>query len=103
GRGAAPLVPLERRPDLALSYAQERLWFLHQLAPESPYYNVPMALRLHGALDVEALERSLREIVRRHESLRTRYARLGRGVVQAVDDDVDLRLEVAPAPATHGA
>src|SRR5262249_49669939 len=39
------------------------------------------------------------EIVRRHESLRTRYARLGRGVVQAVDDDVDLRLEVAPASA----
>src|SRR5262245_42650216 len=97
GRRESPLVPLERRADLPLSYAQERLWFLQQLAPDSPYYNVPMALRLHGALDVEALERSLREIVRRHEALRTRYARLGRGVVQAVDEQVDLRLEVAPA------
>src|SRR5262249_379347 len=97
GRNQVPLVALERRADLPLSYAQERLWFLQQLAPESPYYNVPTALRLRGALDVEALERSLREIVRRHESLRTRYARVGRGVVQAVDAEIQLRLEVAPA------
>src|SRR5207247_10434729 len=97
GRPEVPLVRLERRGDLPLSYAQERLWFLQQLAPESPYYNVPMALRLQGALDVEAMERALREIVRRHEALRTRYARVGRGVVQVVDEEVDLRLEVEEA------
>jgi amino acid adenylation domain-containing protein len=57
-----------------LSFAQERLWFLHQLAPHGPVYNIPAALRLTGALDVAALERSLAEIVRRHEALRTTFA-----------------------------
>ncbi|HEY0510562.1 MAG TPA: amino acid adenylation domain-containing protein [Thermoanaerobaculia bacterium] len=54
-----------------LSFAQERLWFLHRLNPGEAAYNVPLALRLSGRLDVAALRRSLGEIVRRHESLRT--------------------------------
>jgi amino acid adenylation domain-containing protein/non-ribosomal peptide synthase protein (TIGR01720 family) len=56
------------------SFAQERLWFLHQLAPQSPMYNIPAALCLRGALDVAALEQTLTEIVRRHEALRTTFA-----------------------------
>ncbi|HWP42477.1 MAG TPA: amino acid adenylation domain-containing protein [Blastocatellia bacterium] len=56
-----------------LSYAQQRLWFIHQLAPESPAYNVFAALRLKGKLDAAALERALSEVVRRHESLRTTF------------------------------
>ena len=57
-----------------LSYAQERLWFLQQLDPENSAYNISFALRLSGRLDIRALERSLSEIVRRHEALRTTFA-----------------------------
>ncbi|HKS30080.1 MAG TPA: condensation domain-containing protein [Pyrinomonadaceae bacterium] len=57
----------------ALSYAQERLFHLYQLEPASPFYNMPGAIRLEGKLDVAALERSLNEILRRHEVLRTTY------------------------------
>ncbi|WP_263451602.1 non-ribosomal peptide synthetase [Hyalangium gracile] len=69
------LPPLIRaQPDAGpapLSHAQERVWFLEQLAPGNTAYNVPMALRLEGELDVSALERGLSELVRRHEALRT--------------------------------
>ena len=55
----------------ALSFAQQRLWFLEQLDPGSPAYNLSTALRLPGSLDIATLKRSLNEIVRRHEALRT--------------------------------
>jgi len=55
-----------------VSYAQEPLWFLDQLGLVGSAYNLPFEVRLSGPLDVTALERSLREIVRRHEVLRTR-------------------------------
>ena len=56
-----------------LSFAQQRLWFLHRLEPDSTY-NLPLILRLRGKLDVGSLERALSEIVVRHESLRTTFA-----------------------------
>lgn len=56
-----------------LSFAQQRLWFLHWLEPSNPAYNLSIPLRLSGALAVRALERSLNEIVRRHETLRTSF------------------------------
>jgi len=58
---------------LPLSYAQQRLWFLNQLDPESAAYNIAGAVRLSGRLDVPALSASLDEIVGRHEILRTRF------------------------------
>jgi amino acid adenylation domain-containing protein len=80
GSAAAPAGsaagPIPRRPDgeeRVLSYPQERLWFLDQLAPGSAAYNLPGALRLTGRLDPEAFGRSLGEIVRRHEVLRSAY------------------------------
>ncbi|HEX6037905.1 condensation domain-containing protein, partial [Longimicrobium sp.] len=66
-----PIVPVDRAAPLPLSFAQERLWFLDRLQPGGAFFNVPVALRLEGALDVEALERALGETVRRHEALRT--------------------------------
>lgn len=57
-----------------LSYAQQRLWFLEQLFPGTPIYNMPGAIHLKGKLNIEALQASLEEIVRRHESLRTTFA-----------------------------
>ncbi len=56
-----------------LSFTQEAMWFLSELAPESNYYNVPMALRLHGHIDHTTLERAIYALVERHEVLRTRF------------------------------
>ncbi|HYN22024.1 MAG TPA: amino acid adenylation domain-containing protein, partial [Thermoanaerobaculia bacterium] len=66
------------------SYAQQRLWFLDQLAPGSPVYNLPFAWRLRGPLETEALASAVAEIVERHESLRTTFAVEDREPVQVV-------------------
>ena len=79
-----PVVPAERTGPLPLSFAQERLWFLDRLEPGSTTYNIPVALRLAGALDEAALERALGEIVRRHEALRTVFAEVDGSPVQVI-------------------
>jgi amino acid adenylation domain-containing protein len=72
GQGkAAPLVRVERRPFMQLSFAQQRLWFLQQMDPESVAYNLLSVMRLQGDLDIDPLERSLHTIILRHEDLRT--------------------------------
>ena len=58
-----------------MSFAQQRLWFLDQLMPGNAFYNVDAAIRLRGRLDWVALDRSLREICRRHGTLRTTLER----------------------------
>ena len=68
-----PILPRAENAELSLSYAQQRLWFLDQLQPNSALYNIPIALRLAGTLNVTALEESLREIIHRHEALRTNF------------------------------
>ncbi|HKV09944.1 MAG TPA: amino acid adenylation domain-containing protein [Thermoanaerobaculia bacterium] len=79
--------PVARDRDLLLSFAQQRLWFLWQLEPESPAYNSPKALRMRGPLDVAALERTLDEIVRRHEVLRTTFPSADGRPVQRIDPE----------------
>ncbi|HSG41190.1 MAG TPA: amino acid adenylation domain-containing protein, partial [Thermoanaerobaculia bacterium] len=69
----APIAPVLRQGPLPLSFAQQRLWFIDQLEPGSPLYNIPAALRVEGSLDPEVLARCLGEIVRRHEALRTTF------------------------------
>ena len=94
---ANPLPPIRRVPrdrSLPLSFAQQRLWFLNQLDPNSPYYNIPMALRLSGELDVEALEKALNEIIRRHEVLRTVYVLEGDKPVQIISSELRIGLPV---------
>ena len=56
------------------SFAQRRLWFLDRLAPGKAYYNLPIALRLQGFLDVEILQRCFDDLVIRHEALRTTFS-----------------------------
>jgi acyl carrier protein len=73
---APPMVRVPRDEKLPLSFAQQRLWFLDQLEPGSAFDNLPSAIKLTGVLDVDALERSLNEIVRRHEVLRTTISQL---------------------------
>ena len=70
----APIVPMGRDGNLPLSFAQQRLWFLDQLVPNNPFYNVPAALRLTGSLNFSALQQTFNKIVRRHEALRTTLA-----------------------------
>jgi amino acid adenylation domain-containing protein len=86
GRDAeeVPIRPISREDKLPLSFAQQRLWFLHQLEPDNPVYNIPIAVRLTGVLDVAALERALGEILQRHEILRTSYAAVEGQPVQIV-------------------
>jgi hypothetical protein len=71
-------------PHFPLSFAQQRLWFLYQLAPDNPFYNVPAAISLKGTLDQTALQRSLHEIVRRHAALRTKFTVIDGQPVQVV-------------------
>nr|WP_245997805.1 non-ribosomal peptide synthetase [Streptomyces armeniacus] len=91
----APLAPRVRPPRLPLSSAQQRFWFLHKLEGPSHIYNIPVALRLSGALDRDALEQALEDLVARHESLRTAFEEDDEGPYQVVLDPHDAR------PALH--
>ena len=84
--------PAPRDIELPMSFSQQRLWFVYQSAPDSPVHNLGNAIRMIGHLDVDALERSLAEIVRRHESLRTRFANIDGRLVQIVEPPLRLSL-----------
>jgi len=87
-----PLEPVGRDGPLPASFAQQRLWFLDQLEPGSPTYNVPAAVRLSGAMDADALRQAFRELVRRHESLRTTFAAEGGSPFQVIAPGMDFEL-----------
>ncbi|UQV46661.1 amino acid adenylation domain-containing protein [Janthinobacterium lividum] len=84
-RALPGLKPVPRGGPLALSFAQQRLWFLAQMEGVSQAYHIPGAVRLTGALDRVALERTLDRIVARHEALRTRFVEQDGAVYQVVD------------------
>jgi amino acid adenylation domain-containing protein len=75
-----------------VSFAQERLWFLDQFEPNSPFYNIPAAINFPGALNLTALQQSLDEIVRRHEALRTSFASHAGQTVQVIHPPAPLPL-----------
>lgn len=79
-----PFELVSREEDLPLSFAQQRLWFLDRFEPGGHAYNMPGAVRISGLLDQAALEKSLEEIVRRHETLRTTFPLRGGEPVQVV-------------------
>ncbi|HYR07165.1 MAG TPA: amino acid adenylation domain-containing protein, partial [Longimicrobium sp.] len=88
------ITPVERSGPLPLSFAQERLWFLHQMEPEGTGYNMSWPSRLRGRLDAGALEQALDGLVRRHESLRTTFRPVEQGAVQIVHPPAPARLPV---------
>lgn len=73
GVPTVPIRPVPRNGPLPASFAQQRLWFLDQLEPNSPLYNIPVGVRLTGVVDPWALARALNEVIRRHEALRTTF------------------------------
>ena len=89
-----PISPVSRDTALPLSVNQQRLWFLHQLEGRSAAYNIPLALRLDGALHLGALQRSLEEIVRRHEVLRTTFPAVDGRPAQSIAAQLLLQLRV---------
>src|SRR6476659_10167721 len=79
---------------LPLSFAQQRLWFIEQLNPAKSTYNTYSGLRIAGPLDVPVRERTLAEIVRRHESLRTSFMTIGGEPQQVIEDQVTVNLRL---------
>ncbi|MGW5388513.1 amino acid adenylation domain-containing protein, partial [Nocardia sp. NPDC003963] len=85
GRGNVPVLARRERPDqVPLSLAQQRMWFLNRFDQESAAYNLPMAIRLSGELDVDALRAAVSDLVARHEVLRTVYPETESGPVQVI-------------------
>ena len=76
--------PLPRDRAFPLSFSQQRMWFMYQLAPLATAYNIPNAVRLRGPLNRPAMDRAVRELVKRHEALRTTFAQAADGPVQII-------------------
>lgn len=89
-----PLVKARRSGDVPLSYAQQRLWFLYRLEGPGPAYNIPLAARLAGRLNIEALAAALNDVISRHEALRTIFLERAGSPYQAVLPEFRLELEV---------
>jgi amino acid adenylation domain-containing protein len=90
----SPIQPIPRDGNLPLSFAQQRLWFIDQLDPGNSVYNFPVALRLKGSLNLAALEQSLNEIVRRHETLRTTFSMVDGQPAQVIASSLTITLPI---------
>jgi amino acid adenylation domain-containing protein len=94
-RARIPRSPIrESGEPLPLSFAQQRLWFLDQFEPGTPAFNVPAAIGLSGRLDIAALHKALNEVVRRHETLRSRFPSLDGVVAQEILPELEIPLPV---------
>ncbi|OLL16865.1 non-ribosomal peptide synthetase [Rhodococcus sp. M8] len=99
GRGARPPLVPEPRPDrVPLSLAQQRMWTLNQVDPGSGAYNIPVAVRLSGSLDVDALRAAVADVIARHEVLRTVYPDTEDGPVQVVLPTAQALPDLSPVP-----
>ncbi|MCC5602612.1 non-ribosomal peptide synthetase [Nostoc favosum] len=91
----------DRHTALPLSFAQQRLWFLEQLQPGSATYNIPTAVRLTGSLNITVLARSLNEIVRRHEVLRTQFPTIDGNPLLTIQPNVEVLVPVVNLQALN--
>ncbi|WP_168702039.1 non-ribosomal peptide synthase/polyketide synthase, partial [Gordonia paraffinivorans] len=98
--GRPPLVPQDRGEKIPLSLAQQRMWFLNRFDPASPAYNLPLAVRMVGELDVEALQAAVGDTIERHESLRTMFPDSDTGPHQVVVPAAGVIPDLTPVPVT---
>jgi amino acid adenylation domain-containing protein len=92
---SVPVTKVQKATDFhPLSFGQRQLWFIHQLAPDTPAYNIPIAIKLKGCVNVTALTQSLNEIIRRHEVLRTNFALKEGEPVQVIKQAATLSLSI---------
>ncbi|NER29540.1 MAG: amino acid adenylation domain-containing protein, partial [Symploca sp. SIO1C4] len=89
-----PLLARANDTKLPLSYSQQRLWFLDQFQPNSALYNIPIALRLVGTLNITVLEQSLQAIIKRHEVLRTNLISVDGQATQIIHPEISWTLSV---------
>ncbi|KAA8886071.1 amino acid adenylation domain-containing protein [Nocardia colli] len=94
------LVAAERPERIPLSLAQQRLWILNRFAEHAAAYNMPLAVRIEGALDVEALRAGLVDVIERHESLRTTFPEFADGPCQLIHPAAEIPLTLDPIDAT---
>ncbi len=94
GATSIPLIPISQKENLPLSFQQERLWILAQVAPVATAHNIAQGFRLTGQLSLAVLEQSLNEIVRRHEALRTTLIEVEGNPVQNIAPNLSLPLSV---------
>jgi len=88
-----PIVPYARPEKIPLSFAQQRLWFLDQLKPESALYNAPIAFSLKGQIDIDALQRAFRAMIQRHEILRTTFKKQKGVAYQDIAKNIEFNLD----------
>ena len=90
-----PIVPAIRKSNnLPLSWAQERLWFFNQLEGKSATYNMPVAFRISGNLDINTLQKALSSIVERHEALRTSFQTENNTPIQVIDPEATININL---------
>lgn len=94
--GRRTLVAAERPSRIPLSLAQQRMWFLNRLDPGSSVYNIPLAIRLSGELDRDALGIAIADVIDRHESLRTSYPSDAEGAFQQIHAASDVGIDLTP-------
>jgi len=94
GNDVPEIEKADRSADLPLSFSQQRLWFLDQLQPGGSFYNIPSAFKLKGQLNFEALQKSIKLLIQRHEVFRTTFADKSGKPVQVISDNLELNLEI---------
>ncbi len=98
-----PIERVARGRELPLSFGQQRLWFLNQLAPENPFYNMPYALRLHGTIRRDLLNQAFNEVIERQEVLRTTFPTRGDQAKQAIAAELILEIPLTDLSRLEGA
>ncbi|GBF80263.1 non-ribosomal peptide synthetase [Aphanothece sacrum] len=89
-----PIVPISRDEDIPLSFAQQRMWFFSQMDKDNPSYNEIAVIRLTGSLNINLLEKSIQEVVQRHESLRTSFTLVEDNPIQTISPALNIKLNL---------
>lgn len=91
---AASIPKRDKAEKLELSFAQQRLWFLHQLDPEGSSYNIPLVVQITGLLSLEALTRSINKVISRHEMMRTVFSEQDGQPWQTIMDHMEINIDL---------